>query len=132
MLRECFFFSSRRRHTRCSRDWSSDVCPSDLIRVLASSTSSRWDNLGTLRGACRNTWHKCGHEALGRSASPYESRKGYSSTRYALLLKYHIFSRTAAPAVSLCGRRRRRMVGEERYVPGIIFSGRCDPGGAPA
>src|SRR2546422_10155779 len=28
-----FFFSSRRRHTRCSRDWSSDVCSSDLIRV---------------------------------------------------------------------------------------------------
>src|SRR5216684_5002079 len=24
-----FFFSSRRRHTRCSRDWSSDVCSSD-------------------------------------------------------------------------------------------------------
>src|SRR5690606_40192711 len=27
----CFFFSSRRRHTRFSRDWSSDVCSSDLI-----------------------------------------------------------------------------------------------------
>src|SRR3989449_9124599 len=27
-----FFFSSRRRHTRCSRDWSSDVCSSDLHR----------------------------------------------------------------------------------------------------
>src|SRR2546429_7443988 len=26
-----FFFSSRRRHTRCSRDWSSDVCSSDLV-----------------------------------------------------------------------------------------------------
>src|SRR4030042_3353658 len=26
----CLFFSSRRRHTRCSRDWSSDVCSSDL------------------------------------------------------------------------------------------------------
>src|SRR2546422_6641640 len=25
-----FFLSSRRRHTRCSRDWSSDVCSSDL------------------------------------------------------------------------------------------------------
>src|SRR2546429_7278710 len=25
------FFSSRRRHTRCSRDWSSDVCSSDLV-----------------------------------------------------------------------------------------------------
>src|SRR5205809_5256917 len=31
MTRACvFFFSSRRRHTRCSRDWSSDVCSSDL------------------------------------------------------------------------------------------------------
>src|SRR5436305_2879954 len=27
-----FFFSSRRRHTRCGRDWSSDVCSSDLRR----------------------------------------------------------------------------------------------------
>src|SRR5690606_39466254 len=30
----CFFFSSRRRHTRFSRDWSSDVCSSDLTLVL--------------------------------------------------------------------------------------------------
>src|SRR5207302_7549277 len=28
---ERFFFSSRRRHTRFSRDWSSDVCSSDLL-----------------------------------------------------------------------------------------------------
>src|SRR5690606_40070988 len=28
-----FFFSSRRRHTRFSRDWSSDVCSSDLIQA---------------------------------------------------------------------------------------------------
>src|SRR5207253_2180835 len=27
---DCFFFSSRRRHTRWPRDWSSDVCSSDL------------------------------------------------------------------------------------------------------
>src|SRR5690606_7720579 len=36
-----FFFSSRRRHTRFSRDWSSDVCSSDLkkggIKVSGSS-----------------------------------------------------------------------------------------------
>src|SRR5256884_6385838 len=30
MYLDYFFFSSRRRHTRCSRDWSSDVCSSDL------------------------------------------------------------------------------------------------------
>src|SRR5690606_39692698 len=28
-----FFFSSRRRHTRFSRDWSSDVCSSDLAEL---------------------------------------------------------------------------------------------------
>src|SRR6266513_6324948 len=28
-----FFFSSRRRHTRSKRDWSSDVCSSDLSQV---------------------------------------------------------------------------------------------------
>src|SRR5690606_41102637 len=33
-----FFFSSSRRHTRFSRDWSSDVCSSDFN--LISSTSS--------------------------------------------------------------------------------------------
>src|SRR2546422_2786732 len=36
-----FFFSSRRRHTRCSRDWSSDVCSSDLIPTVASRLP-RW------------------------------------------------------------------------------------------
>src|SRR5690606_39966255 len=29
-----FFFSSRRRHTRFSRDWSSDVCSSDLLALI--------------------------------------------------------------------------------------------------
>src|SRR5207245_4951498 len=43
-----FFFSSRRRHTRCYRDWSSDVCSSDL------SGSSRTAHIvgGDLRGNC--------------------------------------------------------------------------------
>src|SRR5215813_14209290 len=44
-----FCFSSRRRHTRCGRDWSSDVCSSDLARVqelvlapLARDDVGRW------------------------------------------------------------------------------------------
>src|SRR3712207_7369483 len=32
-----FFFSSRRRHTRYWRDWSSDVCSSDLLALLGSA-----------------------------------------------------------------------------------------------
>src|SRR3712207_1800819 len=38
-----FFFSSRRRHTRYWRDWSSDVCSSDLgeVRVAAGDLEER-------------------------------------------------------------------------------------------
>src|SRR2546429_4135336 len=35
--RGVFFFASRRRHTRCSRDWSSDVCSSDLNSFMQST-----------------------------------------------------------------------------------------------
>src|SRR5437870_10938445 len=37
-----FFFSSRRRHTRWPRDWSSDVCSSDLV---AAARAARTDGL---------------------------------------------------------------------------------------
>src|SRR6266498_2415308 len=45
-----FFFSSRRRHTRCGRDWSSDVCSSDLaeprvrLRQIYRRPESRHDS----------------------------------------------------------------------------------------
>src|SRR5690349_14593947 len=42
-----FFFSSRRRHTRSLRDWSSDVCSSDL-RVVT------------------DPWHLCRNRLLGK------------------------------------------------------------------
>src|SRR5207247_10538879 len=32
----CFSVSSRRRHTRSTRDWSSDVCSSDLTTTVSS------------------------------------------------------------------------------------------------
>src|SRR2546421_705240 len=44
-----FFFSSRRRHTRSDRDWSSDVCSSDLYNnvpfhqgISAEILAERW------------------------------------------------------------------------------------------
>src|SRR5699024_4722582 len=38
------FFSSRRRHTRSKRDWSSDVCSSDLIEFeLKRNMTKKWD-----------------------------------------------------------------------------------------
>src|SRR5690606_39730716 len=35
-------FSSRRRHTRFSRDWSSDVCSSDLPKIRRQNVSHGW------------------------------------------------------------------------------------------
>src|SRR5256884_6624694 len=49
-----FFFSSRRRHTRCSRDWSSDVCSSDLV--------------------VRQALHSLEGQSLVRYVSPADSR----------------------------------------------------------
>src|SRR5439155_9976660 len=48
-----FFFSSRRRHTRWPRDWSSDVCSSDLARSAATSTTRQPTAAATSESARR-------------------------------------------------------------------------------
>src|SRR5207302_3963973 len=49
-IRFYFFFSSRRRHTRFSRDWSSDVCSSDLnAQILALDLSEPLDEAAAVR-----------------------------------------------------------------------------------
>src|SRR6266511_4261103 len=48
-----FFFASRRRHTRFSRDWSSDVCSSDLVAGL----------LGLVAEVNRSPWVTQAHVA---------------------------------------------------------------------
>src|SRR2546421_7330910 len=56
-----FFFSSRRRHTRSDRDWSSDVCSSDLffqsispVTSLSHSSSDGVDRSKDSEGAARH------------------------------------------------------------------------------
>src|SRR5690554_7376630 len=57
-----FFFSSRRRHTRCGRDWSSDVCSSDLdnspryARAATTWARTPTDSVGSTMGAKRGEW----------------------------------------------------------------------------
>src|SRR3989442_11862343 len=55
-----FFFSSRRRHTRCGRDWSSDVCSSDLF----------------VRGAAHHERREDRREALLQHVVEREGRQG--------------------------------------------------------
>src|SRR5699024_11326771 len=43
---DIFFFSSRRRHTRSKRDWSSDVCSSDLGYLAALFIDVAYQNNG--------------------------------------------------------------------------------------
>src|SRR5262249_58081908 len=59
----CFFFSSRRRHTRLVSDWSSDVCSSDLYLDTSGRPNTQYLNplafgqpdLGTLGNLGRVT-----------------------------------------------------------------------------
>src|SRR5436309_11228389 len=54
-----FFFSSRRRHTRFSRDWSSDVCSSDLNCPMSKDEYDRfYDALLSAESVEERDWEK--------------------------------------------------------------------------
>src|SRR2546429_5197043 len=84
-----FFFSSRRRHTRCSRDWSSDVCSSDLrtARVAVLKACSFQENSGPSEPDRRDCHGGASHEsdqwvAGGSGAQPaLEPEIGRASCR---------------------------------------------------
>src|SRR5690625_7864005 len=63
---KCFFFSSRRRHTRWPRDWSSDVCSSDLLEDMSSKEKkkigSKVRKIEATKGAIRSEERRVGKE----------------------------------------------------------------------
>src|SRR5690606_39370390 len=64
-----FFFSSRRRHTRFSRDWSSDVCSFDLD----ATREAEW---------CRSPTWRSHQDSPSRSRAPTPpERPGHRSSR---------------------------------------------------
>ena len=70
--------------------------PTFVLEQLGSEATIFGRLLQVRAGCVPQHVAQCGQGAPGRSAS-YESRKGYTSTRYARLLKYRIFTWTAAP-----------------------------------
>src|SRR3989449_3797894 len=87
-----FFFSSRRRHTRCSRDWSSDVCSSDLYLLY----DSRWLNdavgraCSTVQGLSMRTYrviHRLHHNHLYGELDPDTALHGGYPRGRAYLVK---------------------------------------------
>src|SRR5438067_4258588 len=73
-----FFFSSRRRHTRSKRDWSSDVCSSDLIG--AGPGARVWN----LYGPTETTIYS-GGDAVAGSPAPIEIGSIIAGTRLYVL-----------------------------------------------
>src|SRR3989442_10795147 len=87
----CFFFSSRRRHTRCGRDWSSDVCSSDLfimegINDIGQTTRANAaagppvtpDDLIAATKQMIERAHTHGIKVIGCTLTPYEGAAYYS------------------------------------------------------
>src|SRR5690606_40161551 len=60
LIDKLFFFSSRRRHTRFSRDWSSDVCSSDLKVSYVNANTGTANIIApeqTQRSPCQKATH---------------------------------------------------------------------------
>src|SRR5256884_5181347 len=66
-----FFFSSRRRHTRCSRDWSSDVCSSDLASGFLATERAE-PALESAHGGAEGRGYRHLEEEVVRVAGPLE------------------------------------------------------------
>src|SRR5207245_7925661 len=99
-----FFLSQTRLHTRCYRDWSSDVCSSDLkhVVVVPNPNGSFW---GKVRQSFRSN---SGRKAqMGRADhGPHVRSEDYRTTR----IVCHSFMLT------LWEDRKSRRVGRERQV----------------
>src|SRR5690625_7174232 len=96
-MKDMFFFSSRRRHTRWPRDWSSDVCSSDLgwvhWAIIVSLKLTTLSCSGTSTPSCR---------AARRAPTP----------------------RVSATAKIAVGRSEERRVGKEGGARGARTRGR--------
>src|SRR5699024_11683481 len=68
-----FFFSSRRRHTRSKRDWSSDVCSSDLMTLRIMMAARHLRAVRTIQPNRRKINH---HLIKGNSYRSEERRVG--------------------------------------------------------
>src|SRR5690606_39944562 len=73
-----FFFSRRRRHTRFSRDWSSDVCSSDLAPPELSTSAGQERSICERRGLSVWPW---GGRALSGDAKATSGRGRRSEER---------------------------------------------------
>src|SRR5699024_12024357 len=76
-----FFFSSRRRHTRSKRDWSSDVCSSDLGKFSRLQISQGF--LGVVEIFIRRRGDTIFfHQILGERFGAFQDRRVFTRPEY--------------------------------------------------
>src|SRR2546429_1033287 len=100
-----FFFSSRRRHTRCSRDWSSDVCSSDL----AAELDFRLAELGGFRSKNKITKRREFHaapEAVTADGSNGQALGGGQAAKHGMKRGEH-FADTLGGVIGNIGARAK-------------------------
>src|SRR5690606_39914574 len=103
-----FLFSSRRRHTRFSRDWSSDVCSSDLPHIGGGERDEKKRDVGDEQPTCPGRH--------GRFPLESGTRNG------ALSHAFSIVARSSVSAVSDAeiGRASCRERGENAVADGAV------------
>src|SRR5690606_40393334 len=75
-----FFFSSRRRHTRFSRDWSSDVCSSDLDVAWYDPKNASYMNVVTASSHDSSTLRQWWHEDRELTEQYFRYQLGQAGT----------------------------------------------------
>src|SRR6266508_264858 len=121
-LEICFFFSSRRRHTRWPRDWSSDVCSSDLngVRPITAVRFAK-------QGQTISAWGGPGQPTEpipGEKWSPYNPGTNLTPPFPGYFSGHSVFSRSSATVLSL-------FTGDDRFGFSTVLPanfGRVEPG----
>src|SRR6266496_4079011 len=101
-----FFFSSRRRHTRSLRDWSSDVCSSDLSRGGREAVAAGRAGGAAARGAVarRHGARQAGRDARAGAGEPAAgARRRVSPAAPTPETEVHASSRAAPRARAVAG-----------------------------
>src|SRR5206468_11298816 len=100
-----FFFASRRRHTRSDRDWSSDVCSSDLTEIEALFRTARDADYGEIVADAQRLL----------KAVPSGGRRGQTDGRGQMTADLNRLKRRLADiiAIDFFGAPRRRAAQEE-------------------
>src|SRR3712207_5514105 len=124
ILYVCFFFSSRRRHTRYWRDWSSDVCSSDLIAEIITAVEYLIENPQIKHGTIKIAFTP--DEEIGDGADYFDVKKFNADFAYTVdggaigELEYENFN-AAGVKITINGRNVHPGSAKDKMINSMII-----------